>query len=275
MYCIHKYLVHCKTNDQPPGFGDFLRGTIALYYYAKASGFQLYIDENAHPVFRFFKSSLHFVSTIDSNSDTVHELICPLSFNEIDLRLQQMFVERKSFNVLTNAFYTRDLHGSPINFGPISPDCQEFMRAILQPTDEIERLVSNTLTNLTSYRIIHLRLGDDYITHNPCHIHEVEYLNMKITDKLGDNINRYTYVLLSDSSATCVELCKRNPKLLYFDNIKTHTCSPDNIEGIRDSIVDFVIMSRASEIISCNVSSFCAIPAVIYDIPVVKWNLLE
>jgi hypothetical protein len=273
MYCIHKYLVHCKTNDQPPGFGDFLRGTIALYYYSKTYGFQLYIDENAHPVFRFFKSSLHFVSTVDS--DTVHELICPLTFDDIDVRLQQLFVERKSFNVLTNAFYTRDLHGNLTNFGPISLDCQEFMRSILQPTDEIERLVSKSLSGRKEYRVIHLRLGDDYIKHNPCHIHEVEYLNMKITDKLGDNINRYTYVLLSDSSATCVELCKRNPKLLYFDNIKTHTCSPDNIEGIRDSIADFVIMSRASEIISCNVSSFCAIPAVIYDIPVVKWNLLE
>jgi hypothetical protein len=33
--CIHKYLNICKTNPQPPGFGDFLRGSIALYNFSK------------------------------------------------------------------------------------------------------------------------------------------------------------------------------------------------------------------------------------------------
>jgi hypothetical protein len=28
--CIHNYLTKCSTNPQPPGFADFLRGTIAL-----------------------------------------------------------------------------------------------------------------------------------------------------------------------------------------------------------------------------------------------------
>jgi hypothetical protein len=34
-YCIHTYLKTCKTIVIPPGFGDFLRGTVALYNYSK------------------------------------------------------------------------------------------------------------------------------------------------------------------------------------------------------------------------------------------------
>ncbi len=33
--CIHQYLTKCKTNPQPPGFADFLRGTRTLYLLSK------------------------------------------------------------------------------------------------------------------------------------------------------------------------------------------------------------------------------------------------
>ena len=52
--CVHKYLTQCSTNPQPPGFADFLRGTIALYIFSKKYNYQLLLD-GSHPVFTCLK----------------------------------------------------------------------------------------------------------------------------------------------------------------------------------------------------------------------------
>ena len=58
--CTHVYLTSCKTNPQPPGLGDFLRGTIALFYLTESTGYTLSIDYNSHPIFSFLKFSIFF-----------------------------------------------------------------------------------------------------------------------------------------------------------------------------------------------------------------------
>ena len=52
LYCIHHYLTYCKTNPKPPGFADFIRGTIALYYFSKKYGYELLLDIK-HPMFQY------------------------------------------------------------------------------------------------------------------------------------------------------------------------------------------------------------------------------
>ena len=73
--CIHKYLNVCKTNPQPPGLADFLRGTIALYNFSKIYNYKLLIDCN-HPLFNFLKKNDKFL--LSEPSSEVIELLPPL-----------------------------------------------------------------------------------------------------------------------------------------------------------------------------------------------------
>ena len=54
--CIHHYLTECKTVEQPPGFADFLRGTLALYKLSKQYKYRFEL-ERTHPVFSYLKTS--------------------------------------------------------------------------------------------------------------------------------------------------------------------------------------------------------------------------
>jgi hypothetical protein len=99
--CIHKYLTLCKTNPQPPGLADFLRGTIALYNFSNQYGYKLFIDCN-HPLFTYLKSNKNL---INDNSSEVIEMLPPLSYDEIYNKLKQIFIKGESFSIVTNSFY--------------------------------------------------------------------------------------------------------------------------------------------------------------------------
>jgi len=128
LVCIHKYLTKCNTKGQPPGFADFLRGTIALYNYSKKYGYTLYIDKNSHPIFTYFASCNHYTESIYTND--VHELIDSIPYSIIDLKLKALFESNISFSVFTNSFYTNE-NNTLVNFGDITSDCREYIMSIL------------------------------------------------------------------------------------------------------------------------------------------------
>ena len=78
--CIHKYLTKCTNNPQPPGFADFLRGTIALYNMSKEYGYKLYID-GEHPIYKYLKQNKNIIKS-DKNIKT-EEYLPPISYNVI------------------------------------------------------------------------------------------------------------------------------------------------------------------------------------------------
>ena len=59
--CIHKYLTKCLTNPQPPGFADFLRGTISFYNFSKKYSYKLFLDCSEHTLFHFLKNNKNII----------------------------------------------------------------------------------------------------------------------------------------------------------------------------------------------------------------------
>ena len=102
---IHRYLTKTITNPQPPGFADFLRGTIALYQYSKKYGYDLYIDAFVHPIFKYFNKNEHYLEY--DTGGHVNEFIPPYTYGMIDEQLNKMFMSGNSGIVLTNSFYRR------------------------------------------------------------------------------------------------------------------------------------------------------------------------
>jgi hypothetical protein len=260
--CVHKYLTKCITNPQPPGFADFLRGTIALYIFAKKYDYTLSIDRS-HPVFHYLKDNEYTEYT-----EYTEELLPPLSYQNIYSILENKFKSKKSFSIMTNSFYNLQ-NGILSNYGEITPDCANYMKDLLSPTLEVENKLSYVFNEVykinSSFNVIHLRFGDIFIENNIYNDQMYELYYNKINKLINKNEK---YVLISDSAEIAKKLKTNIPELLYWDNTKIHLGSLQS-NDILDTIVDFFIISKSTQIFS-NGSGFSNINSIIYNI---KYNL--
>ena len=267
--CIHKYLTTCKTNPQPPGFADYLRGTIALFNLSQKYGYKLLID-NSHPVFKFMKNNQKFVST--NPSAKIIELLPPLAYDDIFNKLNDLFQTNNSFNVMTNSFYNFSEFAFA-NWGNISEECRTFLKDVLSPSSEISNKVEDVLKNVyglnsgDTFKVIHVRTGDQFIHTND--LNEVMYNHYykKICDIVSSDKSS-KYVLVCDSSTTGNKLKDSVEGLFYWNNKKIHLGDlKNNVDSaLFDTLVDFFIVSKSSEIIT-NGSGFIRVPSLLYNIP--------
>jgi hypothetical protein len=267
--CVHNYLTHCSTNWLPPGLADFLRGTIALYYFTKQYNYTLLLD-NSHPFFRYLQSNPCIIS--NTIFPQTVEIIPPLSYEEIYARLQELFQSQRSVCLLTNSFYTVENGGGLVNFGPITEDCRTFLQSILRPIDRIEDMIHGIFTNVyqfnknEDYKVIHLRCGDrilhDNLYDDGLYSHYYEKIYPIVTHNKDTK-----YILLSDSSKIACELQKNIPGLYYWNNEKVHLGRLNqSSSAIMETLVDFFIMSRSKEILTGAPSGFSVVISLIYNI---------
>jgi hypothetical protein len=267
--CIHNYLNICKTNHQPPGLADFLRGTIALYNFSKLYDYKLLIDSN-HPLFKFLKPNDKFI--LSDPSLEVIELLPPLSYDDIYNKCNQIFNNGKTFSIITNSFYNLE-NRILSNFGPISNDCRDYLKSILSPSDEIENKIKdifNSIYNINienGFKVIHLRFGDNYLHNNIFDENLYQSYFNKISILVNQNPN-IKFILLSDSSKMANKLKEDIPLINYWDNSKVHLGDlKNNTEtSVFDTLVDFFIMSKCNEILVVNNSGFSNVVSLIYNI---------
>jgi len=265
--CTHTYLTACKTNPQPPGIADFLRGTVALFNYCEQYGYEFYLD-GSHPMYTCLKPN-KYIQTVKERKDTI-EVLPPLTFTEIDKHINILFQKNESFSILTNAMYTKT-NEKFVNFGPISATCRSFLQS-LKPIDEIENKIAGILQEhkITedAYKVIQLRFGDKYI-HEDQMCDPALYLTVyiKILNILSKE--QIPFILLSDSARIANSLKKDIPVLHYWDNQKIHLgdLKKENLkESIFDTMTDFFILSKAKQIFSLG-SGFSKIVSEIFMIP--------
>ena len=266
--CIHKYLTKCANDMQPPGFADFLRGTIALYKMSKEYGYKLYID-GEHPIYKYFKQNKNIIIS-DKNIKT-EEYLPPISYNDIYKILKEKFKSGRSIKVMTNSFYSIDKRGVS-NYGEITEECREYIKDILTPTEEVENKLKDVIEieykikENENYKVIHIRLGDKYI-HNNDYNEELYKIYYKKINKIVKENKEDKYVLITDSKELGRRIKEGIPEIKYWDNNKIHLGDLINVEesGVLDTIVDFFIISRSKEIIAKG-SGFSIINSVINKI---------
>jgi hypothetical protein len=267
--CIHKYLTKCSSNPQPPGFADFLRGTIALYNFSKKYDYNLLVD-GKHLLFNFLKPNKNIIK---SNQNIItEEFICPQSYEDIYLKLDNRFQSGESLSIMTNSFYS--FSGEKIvNFGEITEDCRLYIKDILSPTIQVEDMIKYVFNEVykidmnQDFKVIHIRFGDEFIRKNIYDSHLYKCYYDKITNLVNNNGSE-KYVLITDSSVIANQLKANIPQLLYWDNSKIHLGELINMQNssILETIVDFFIMSRSKEIISDSGSGFSLVNSIIYNI---------
>jgi len=267
LVCIHKYLTVCKTDYLSPGFGDWLRGTVTLWNYCKKYGFELCIDKDIHPIFSHFAENPSLIT--DPNPERkVEEWFTPTPFPIIDEKIRELMEKKESFSIQTNGTYNfQDF------YGPISRECKLWLKGILKPNadlyESIEAVYSTMgIDRILPYRVIHLRLGDNYLHQNDFDESYFKLINARIRHTLTTE-SEWQYILLCDTSSFGIELKRRNPQLFYWDNKKIHTGELQydiHQIGVKDTLVDFFIMSKAIHILSLFDSGFSKMISSIYNI---------
>jgi hypothetical protein len=267
--CTHKYLTTCKTNPQPPGFADYLRGTITLFNLSQKYGYKLLLD-NTHPLFKFLKENENIVT--GDPSEEVIELLPPTSYEHIYIILNRIFENKESFMVMTNSFYTLNNGKILYTWGEISKECSEYLKNIFTPSLQLDNKIEYVIRSVYNikngerFKAIHIRTGDIFIHENVfCDVLYNDYYK-KISNIVNQDKN-YKYVLISDSSKIANKLKDNIEGLCYWDNKKIHLGDLYNNSdsALLDTMADFFILTKSSEIIS-NGSGFSAVACAIYNI---------
>jgi len=267
--CIHKYLPNIKSTT-PPGLGDFLRGTVRLYKCSEIYNYNVFIDKNIHPFFSFFEDDENYI-----NDGSTNDIIELMGDNQnFQKNLEELFKKNENFSILTSLFYTKNENGIYENYGKIPENIQNKLKKLLVPNkivkDKLEDVFKNIykLDKEEKYKVIHIRTGDKYLINNEKYNNYDDYIKnllLKILFYIKNDDTNYKYILISDSKEFALDIKNFLPRILYWDNKKTHIGYLNNEEGLLDTIIDFITLSKSEEIVS-NGSGFSEIVSEIYNI---------
>ena len=187
--------------------------------------------------------------------------------------MNKLFETNKSFNIATTSFYNI-YNNNTYNWGEIPKNCSEYIKDILQPTNELEdriKYVFNSIYDIKDFekfKVIHIRTSGNVPYVNNCYSDSLynEYYT-KISNIINNNTD-IKFVLTSDSSMLANKLNDNIKELYYWDNKKVHIGELyDNVDSaLLDTLTDFFILSKSCEIISNGWSGFSKSVSLIYNI---------
>lgn len=263
---IHTYLqktsVNGKIGGQPPGFADYLRGSMALYQYSKKYNYKLKFDIKCHPIFKYLSIPQDLITTTYHSS--TFELLPPYSYQEMPCILDTIFGSGASFSILTNCFYneTNNLL-----------DTYNFIKSFLIPSDIIKDSIAKIKQELDinfnePYTIVHARLGDRYLVDkNLVNTEEI----IKIRAEINRIKNSNRQVLFIADSKEIKEHVKDICNITSAEPIHTGSLDTSDIDKkLITTLSEFFIMAESSEIYCINYwdgSGFSRICSKIFSIP--------
>jgi hypothetical protein len=246
------------------GLGDFIRGCYFILEFSKKYNFQPKIVFN-NCISKFLLIKIHNLERIDSllkgisgcrnnnvrdyviENGIIHE---PLKDNK---NMMADFVDYvvKSPQYSGNSFMFCNSY--PIN--EIPEKNKEYMRKMLEPTNEMKIIINETLNQLAiSYRdyiVIHIRSGDSYLKEEK-NIFTNSYIH-NLTNNIKNDVNQdNNYLLIADSND--VKKIIQN----FFPNFKTLiqpiTHFGEGVvleeEKVKNTLIDFYLLSHSKSIFS-------------------------
>lgn len=268
---VNVYQLQYK-NHPAQGFGDFLIGSLFLFQICSKHSLIFDIDFKNHPLSKNF---------IIENTDNIidHNNILYYKIDE-NIRKDNMLLYNTFISHLNNI--NDETYYLFCNFNPLYPlqnHGPSFIKSKLKLNMEIENNIQKILDNfnLTPYNfdIIHIRSGDKYLLSNK----NLDNHTVQKYIQLFSNIVETTkkYLILSDN----IELKKILKKInkfpnFYIDDLSEicHTGENSNKteEQIKNTVIDFFLMSKSQNIISVSLKSrggtgFSRSCAILFKIP--------
>ncbi len=293
---VHVFQQMYKNNHKSLGLGDFIRGCLFMFQFGESHHFAIQPLIN-HPIALVLKhvggASFSVNTDLVSRIPIIHApLVCYIDeFNTPVMQLPE--------NI---DYFGRYLYGLPIfnqtifmytNELPaksrISPKHLAKLVHLFTPTDEMETfiwakyeqmgIVNSNHGNHGNYMVVHVRIGDSSLIHGDTK--SVERIIMELDPYLhtlfdGNERANVKIILISDSIALKHQLtAKYSARMVSLFDPIAHTGEGVQLshELVRNTMLDFYIMSRATRIVSFTThihgSGFSQWCATIYQIPYV------
>ena len=230
------------------GFGDMLRGTIAMFQLSKKYKFQYHVDLHLHPISQFLKPS--FVS--DS-----------IRYDNV------LFVYPENIEkfIQTNKLPVCHLFTNSLLIEPMTEDCKSFMKNLLTPTDEFRDYIYSLNINKNTppfYNIMHLRIGDSSLVRKES-TDLSRYINILFRHTEENDI------IMSDSTQFKEHLMANNPNIFLFHIEIAHLGFAQHCNILKDTLFEFFIITKSKKIKTfttySHISGFVTMASLIYDIP--------
>ena len=257
---IHCYLTKTYTNPQPPGFADFLRGTIALYQLSIKNNYVLKIDIQSHPIFKFLNIPEEY--SICLNEQQTIEILPPIEYHNMHNMIESYMHNNSDIVILTNAFYNETNN--------MTKEYQ-IMRSILTPNARLLSYIDTIKSDIQlhePYIIVHARIGDQFLVYkNDVQQHIIGKIRNYIIQISKENAMSILFIADSYQLKQYMhDLCK----VTTINPI--HTGSLDNSDvddRLMATLAEFFMMSTASKIYCINFydgSGYSRICSKIYSI---------
>ncbi len=220
-----KNIVHVFNSNYITGFGDFLRGSIALAQYAKHFniGFKIIITD--HPI----KQCLYESPNETVPTEKIHRLYSTedstLNHHMYSLLMNFMKTQEDTIYIETNLLYNSKL---------LTSDIKEYINSVFRFKDfyydDIKKL------NLTSYNVLHVRCMDHQFDG------EVN-CDSALNEIIKLQLNKNTMILSNNSF-----LKQKIHKLFgyfYIDSTPVHTANASSDE-LYSTILDYLVLSKST-----------------------------
>lgn len=229
----HVYRTTCSTVRQPPGFGDYLRGTISLAILSLENGFDLRLDFSQHPIGKFLRNK----PTSLGSPESVVEF-----FNERTSFLLEFIENLKDDQTVS---ITTNLEPDE---GKINNDVRKLIREQLAFNTLIEESASRLSKEISdeNFAILHVRVEDQHSRTDNVEIKQLyKYTEINLIPSWGNRL-----AVLSNNKGVKWALSAKFG-LPFIDTGTVHLGECNSADSdIRDTLIDFVLMSRASAIFS-------------------------
>lgn len=282
----HVYQYKYKTGEVT-GFGDYIRGCYYVLQFCERNGLNYKLQMVDHAI-------QSFISYFEINSLENKEISKNIEFNSsinIDMLNKNDMIyyainksDDEFIQYINNSpIYDNTAHICTMYFPRIniSEKHKCIMRNVLEPIEElkieVEKYLSSINLDKNNFTTIHVRYGDDYLINNK-NEHEQSRLN-KLIKKIKPIVDKNNNILLLCDCNDVKNMLKTQfPKIKCVINEITHmkdVCT--KMELIKNTLVDFYLMSYASNIVSYTIydhgTGFSKWCAVTYDIPYVCFKI--
>jgi hypothetical protein len=263
------------TNSALPSFGDFLRGSYALWQICNCLNVKMELYFHDHPIkhcltqinnnINLDPKQVHYYGNDNNNSN--FNVITNLVINNLNRDILNIAnLNTNVLNIATNIF--------PNNV-KMCNEFKVFIKKYLQPSPQLQQVYLSTVGNINNYIVIHIRGGDPVGTNNvtPSLIFKIRTI---LEQKVVKFVTGKTVFVISDN------LTLRNTisQMYKYKTVPTtKICHLGNsaysdLDHLNGTMIDFFLMSQASTVYSLSVyrwnSGFSEWCTKIFDVPLVQ-----
>jgi len=255
---------HTNIDVYTTGLGDFIRGCYFLMKFCDDYNFcfSVIIDhpissllENFYNIPKMLPHLSNIVTRLDLDNFNSYISETKVIHTKPDFTINNDFIAYLKGQKHNNKEML--IHTIAFSNHIITEKYKEHMREILTPVTSLINYIDDTILNLTfekkSYEIIHIRFGDKYLIQKEQFIFTEP---MKIIVKYLKNLNiNNKYLLISDNEIIKEMIVENYPFIRTLKNKILHTGEnfQFNIEQLRDTMLEFYLMSHSTNIMSFSV----------------------